>query len=459
MSIAEFSAAIKSQAFRDFFNRISKESVLKASTKDIRKGEQTATKTSFYINKDTIQLVISKLLKVSTSDVSKETVDSIFSKLKSTAYSSGVGKRPRPPKQFDDNTIYFPRISFDTIGRVLNESFDEVLVEARKENAKINIFSDSDNKDMFNRGHVFGIFPKKVTELSTSLSRNTTLDPKHKKLLLDILNTLEKDLEEQDLDTANIKDPNFKLYASYKKKPGKYLVELQLSSENIDAGNKQAGISSALSKFFNPGSFVPKFGSGKGEQLIKTLIESKGSPSMLDLISESLVEVLTNKPVSNKEYASGSVLVKQAKVKVDKKKLLDSKKDLSKVKKLKQTINNIPGISTNRALDTDLSSLEAILRRKLQPALIKNMGTGSSKNVLNYRSGRFAHSATIDHLTQSKAGMISVFYNYMKYPYATFSEGGRQEYPRSRDPKTLISNTIREIAAQEAVTRLRSVLV
>ena len=47
---------------------------------------------------------------------------------------------------------------------------------------------------------------------------------------------------------------------------------------------------------------------------------------MLDLISESLVEVLTNKPVSNKEYASGSVLVKQAKVKVDKKKLLDSKK-------------------------------------------------------------------------------------------------------------------------------------
>ena len=70
-------------------------------------------------------------------------------------------------------------------------------------------------------------------------------------------------MEEQDLDTANIKDPNFKLYASYKKKPGKYLVELQLSSENIDAGNKQAGISSALSKFFNPGSFVPKFGSGK----------------------------------------------------------------------------------------------------------------------------------------------------------------------------------------------------
>ena len=59
------------------------------------------------------------------------------------------------------------------------------------------------------------------------------------------------------------------------------------------------------------------------------------------------------------------------------------------------------------------------------------MGTGSSKNVLNYRSGRFAHSATIDHLTNQKQGMISVFYNYMKYPYATFSEGGRQEYPRS----------------------------
>jgi hypothetical protein len=55
--------------------------------------------------------------------------------------------------------------------------------------------------------------------------------------------------------------------------------------------------------------------------------------------------------------------------------------------------------------------------------------------------------------------MITAFYNYMRNPYGTFSQGGRQEYPRSRDPKLLIAKSIREIAQEKVANRLRAVLV
>jgi hypothetical protein len=45
----------------------------------------------------------------------------------------------------------------------------------------------------------------------------------------------------------------------------------------------------------------------------------------------------------------------------------------------------------------------------------------------------------------------------MKNPYATFSTGGRQSVPKSRDPKLLISKSIRDIAEQVATNRLRAV--
>ena len=87
------------------------------------------------------------------------------------------------------------------------------------------------------------------------------------------------------------------------------------------------------------------------------------------------------------------------------------------------------------------------------------MGGGSSRNLLNNRTGRLAESAQVERMSESRAGMITAFYSYMKNPYATFSAGGRQQDPKSRDPKLLIAKSIREIAAQQVGNRLRSVLV
>jgi hypothetical protein len=85
------------------------------------------------------------------------------------------------------------------------------------------------------------------------------------------------------------------------------------------------------------------------------------------------------------------------------------------------------------------------------------MGDGSRKDILNYRTGRLAGSAKVERLSESRTGMITAFYTYMKNPYATFSEGGKQQSPKSRDPKLLISKSIREIAAQQVGNRLRAI--
>lgn len=86
------------------------------------------------------------------------------------------------------------------------------------------------------------------------------------------------------------------------------------------------------------------------------------------------------------------------------------------------------------------------------------MGTGDKSDILNYRTGRFAQSVQVNNVTQGREGMITAYYTYMKYPYATFSQGGRQEFPRSRDPKLLISKSIREILQEQMITRMRAVL-
>lgn len=108
---------------------------------------------------------------------------------------------------------------------------------------------------------------------------------------------------------------------------------------------------------------------------------------------------------------------------------------------------------------TNLSLLQIIINSKITEQIKNNMGNGTRKDVLNNRTGRFAESVHVERLVESRAGMITAFYSYMKNPYATFSAGGRQEKPRSRDPKLLIAKSIREIAQEHVANKLRAVVV
>lgn len=456
MSISDFSNTIKSQAYRDWFNRISRDVILKTAVGDLREQEQTSKKTSFYITTSTISEVITAL---SGAEATPEQVNSVLSNLKQVTYARNRRAIEKDPPFADAKALYYPRVSFDTINTILEKGFKEILEEARRKNPKVKV------SDYFDRGHVYGIFPKKVEDIRTRLKTNTSMDEKGRNLLVGILDDLAKSLERQDLETSNLKDESYSLYSRYQKRRDKYLVELQVRNDNQEAGRAQGPISAALRKFFNPGSLPVaktglKFTAGPGEQFIKKLIESKGSPSMLDLIVEAVVETIQGKKVQDKEYSIPFVKVNTAKIRIQKTALQQQiKKEKTQVKKLIASAKAIPRIKAIDIVPQSLTSLQNLLNANLVEQIKQNMGSGSRRDVLNLRSGRFAESAKVERLSESRQGMITAFYSYMKNPYATFSQGGRQESPRSRDPKLLISKSIREIAQQQVANRLRAVAV
>ncbi len=189
----------------------------------------------------------------------------------------------------------------------------------------------------------------------------------------------------------------------------------------------------------------------------RALIKQKGSPSLIDYVKGSLIDSIKGKKASNfnqttkrskSQSVSKVVAAKTAKVKASPTR-----------QPRKDTVSeDLQKLQTTQGKFISLANLQLLINSNLAAQIEKNMGTGESRRVLNYRTGRLANSARVEKLAQSREGMITAFYTYMKNPYATFSEGGRQSIPRTRDPKLLISKSIREIAATSVANRMRAVL-
>jgi hypothetical protein len=173
------------------------------------------------------------------------------------------------------------------------------------------------------------------------------------------------------------------------------------------------------------------------------------SNTMLEDIEEAIVSILRTGKSNLKKHTTKQGKTAKKQVNNNKQTLPKGPSVSGKTKAPKQT----PQSSVN------LISLQNLLNAQLQDVISANMGDGSRRDLLNYRTGRFASTAEVKRLSISREGMITAFYDYMRNPYGTFSTGGRQEYPRSRDPKLLISKSIRQIAAEVLNNRLRAVLV
>lgn len=180
------------------------------------------------------------------------------------------------------------------------------------------------------------------------------------------------------------------------------------------------------------------------------IINLETSKSLKNYVAGAIIEML--KSGKNTPYNSNTTIaIKSA---ITKEKISVSPKQK------KAAATQLPvGASASGDGDVSLSSLQIIINRHLQDVISANMGDGNSKSILNYRTGRLAGSAKVERMSKSREGMITAFYSYMKNPYATFSEGGRQSSPKTRDPKLLISQSIREIAAEVVQNRMRAVLV
>jgi hypothetical protein len=191
--------------------------------------------------------------------------------------------------------------------------------------------------------------------------------------------------------------------------------------------------------------------------LEKILFNISGS----NTIKEDLVEVVKNsftsklgnasKALKKHKEVTGSIKIDPIKLNVDTKKVTGSKK--TKVKKSTTPLRTL----INRQYS--LTSLQTLINANLQNVISANMGDGNRKDILNYRTGRFAASAQVQKLSLSRQGMITAFYTYMKYPYQTFEPGFAQGEPLSRNPRLLISQSIREIVATKVANRMRAVLL
>ena len=190
-------------------------------------------------------------------------------------------------------------------------------------------------------------------------------------------------------------------------------------------------------------------------EIKKDLVNIPGSNTILQdffqLVENGIVAKLSAKP--QKKLAPHSPVIGT----------ITSKQKSKKVKTGSQTLtlgsNSLTGKIPLVKLDYSLVSLQNLINQNLQSAISANMGDGTSKGILNYRTGRFAASAAVQRMSQSREGMITAFYSYMRNPYQTFEPGYNQGKPTSRDPKLLIAKSIREIAAIRVGNRLRSISI
>ncbi len=479
MSIAEFSSAMKNKAIKEWFNteKMARDStkqqnvnVLVNPTSMYRSQEQTADKTAFLLTKDTVRELIVQLKGVSPDDPQLEKlVDTKFAEFKAKDAGTKVNRRVIDVGN-GQKAVYFPNIGFDSITNLVNSIMDLSSGELAKE---------------FEKGHVVGLNTEllRVTAnrigaidgrgssgegASTTLAKNTILTQLEK--VINYYKTL-------DYESANMQPAeDIKVYASVDKSitskgETKYLVELQAKANNQRSADEVKATIGSIRKLFDPGaltekkmselidSLIPKVSS---KQFQEDLVQMKSSPSFGEMIMNHIANVLVGKPTETVSFNHKDVEIASIKAPKYDLRMLQKlvKEDIEKLEALKAKLNKkAPALRQTSGQFYSLANLQDLINARLMPQIAANMGTGFNTNILNLRTGRFAASAEVVKMTQSKEGMITAFYTYMKYPYQTFEPGYRQGYPASRDPKLLISKSIKEIAITKVSNKMRAVLI
>ena len=415
--------------------------------------------------------------------------------------------------------IVLPGIKFDTTNRSVTKILDDIGKSVGENNvyAKVDNYFEKNPQDI---GHIFGFANTLLTRtkeaarkkiLKTATSNLASAERigdvggiqeaetylKNTLVELDALDSFIDSmvdvLEEYDMASSPIKGLDLPINAKYRKTAENWAFTWESSAAQQKEGSKLAtvlgtikqgkaggkgvrGLFATLALKPSPAvvkevltGFIQEFvdkGISSPKSSSLNLLQQRSSPRFIDLIEANLKQALGVKNPYKKQY-TGNVALKN--IPLARVKTPDVKKTISDIKKSKAKLNKAKSNAEKQLLKlktlniasktTNIVSLQNIINSQLQSVISANMGDGSRRDVLNYRTGRFAASAKVESLSESRAGMITAFYTYMKNPYATFSQGGRQEIPRSRDPKLLISKSIREIAQQQVANQMRAVNV
>jgi hypothetical protein len=416
--------------------------------------------------------------------------------------------------------IVLPDIKFDTTNKSVSKILNDIGKSVGENNVigKIESYFDKNPQDI---GHIFGFANTLLTRTKEAARKKILISAEESlagaknigdpsgiseaetflkstlvelKALDSFIDSMVDVLEEYDMASSPIKGLDLPVNAKYRKTAENWAFTWESRAAQQKEGSKLATVLGTINqgKIGGKGvrglfatlalkpsddvvkkvleSFVQEFvdkGISSPNSSSLNLLQQRSSPRFIDLIEANLKEALGVKNPYKKEY-TGNVALKSiplARIKKPsgiKKSIADTKGAKAKIAKVKDNTKKqllkLKNISISDGTRS-LISLQNLINRQLQDVISANMGDGDSRSVLNYRTGRLASSAKVETMSQSRAGMITAFYTYMKNPYATFSEGGKQQNPKSRDPKLLIAKSIREIAQQQVGNRLRAVTI
>jgi len=181
------------------------------------------------------------------------------------------------------------------------------------------------------------------------------------------------------------------------------------------------------------------------------ILEQKGSPSAKDAIEAVLMHKFSKELKSQKNVKIKGAKPKSRVVSKGSAEAKVKKKMASKVPVIRGTLRDP---KTGRFVSRSKSpiNLVAMINAKLPQTVAKNMGTPK----LNYQTGRFAYSTKVVNAIETPTGMPSFGYTYQRDPYQVFEMGlGVPPWATpDRDPRLIIDQSIREIAATMALGRL-----
>jgi hypothetical protein len=489
MSIKDFTATIQSHAYKAWLDKLEK-NIVTNTAESLRESQQVASKTDFYITSKNLRSMYKTVTGIEMDDLDVQVLLQELAKPEADKKGALEG---RFTTIAGNKGVKFESVGFKTISARLVKLFDaDVKVQDAYEAAESK-YRDAQvlelNKDrtlkgrakqdrldaidreakrrgsfgyFFNKGHVVSIATNLTKNFRAEINKADQLAENQRKILVEVLDSYINKLQKDDLATANLPDAvSQELYAGYIKSSDKYLVEIQLRTENVESGSASIPIIRELRKLFTLNDKDTEAILNNSPALNEALLTSKGSPSFAELLALDLALTMSGKRKSKEVFKAQPALVNKKKTPIVKPK--SNKADIQKLKALKTKIKNVKKSPQQFKVSGEetysLVLLQALINENLQNVVSANMGDGDQRSILNYRTGRFAASPKVLSMLQSRDGMITAFYTYMKNPYATFSEGGRQSRPRSRDPKLLIAKSIREIAETKVANRLRSVLV
>tara|TARA_B100000953_G_C18012388_1_gene418388 strand:+ start:155 stop:1648 length:1494 start_codon:yes stop_codon:yes gene_type:complete len=230
------------------------------------------------------------------------------------------------------------------------------------------------------------------------------------------------------------------------------VLEVTLESSRMNKATMSKGEVTSLQKIINEAlGMVAKKKDGKLYWVFR-----EGSDSFFDMIEKTSVAAFAKglKPNGTTKRIKTKVKYKKRKDSQNKKNGKETKRKV-KVKKGPRYV--IPPISTRKEAKAAMEqgpahaplAMIGLINKELPAAVEGNMGRPRLESI----TGRLAGSARITNIITTPQGYPSLGYTYQLSPYQTFEPGGNQgssEY----DPRTLIDQSIRSVAAKFAMGRL-----